>query len=65
MADVSTQFRKVARIVGIAMDANRDSIPNVPDIFYAARLRKVVEEGLLISQGNLDYMRFSEVKLPD
>lgn len=65
IADASTQFRKVARIVGMAIGANRDSIPNVPDIFYASRVRKLVEEGRLISQGNLDHMRFSEVKLPD
>jgi len=65
IADACTKWRKVARIVGTAMMANRDLIKNVPDIFYAARVRKLVEEGRLESQGNLDFMRFSEVKLPD
>lgn len=65
MADAAPQWRKVARIVGTALIANRDTIRNVPDIFYASRVRKLVEEGRLISQGNLEYMRFSEVKLPE
>jgi len=63
MADASAQWRKVARIVGSALIANRDSIKNVPDIFYASRVRKLVEEGRLKSEGNLEFMRFSEVKL--
>lgn len=65
MADASTQWRKVARIVGSAMTANRDSIKDVPDVFYSSRVRKLVEAGRLVSAGNLDYMRFSEVKLPE
>ena len=65
MADASAQWRKVARIVGSALIANRDSIKNVPDIFYASRVRKLVEEGRLKSEGNLEFMRFSEVKLPE
>jgi hypothetical protein len=65
LAEASTQFRKVARVVGFAMDVNKDSFKGIPDIFYASRVRKLVEEGRLVSQGNLEYMRFSEVKLPD
>jgi hypothetical protein len=64
MAVATTQWRKVARLVGTALGANRDSIPNVQDVFYAQRVRKLVEEERLVSEGNLDYMRFSEVKLP-
>ncbi len=65
MAGASTQFRKVARVVGIAMAVDSDSLKLVPDIFYASRVRKLVEEGRLLSQGNLEFMRFSEVKLPE
>ncbi|MBL8182430.1 MAG: hypothetical protein JNL64_12560 [Blastocatellia bacterium] len=65
MADASVHWRKSARVVGTAMAMNRDTIPNVPDIFYAQRSQKLVEKGLLSAQGNLNYMRFSEVKLPD
>lgn len=65
IANASTRFRKVARVVGEAMRRQCNSIPNVPDIFYASRVKKLVEEGRLIAAGNLDYMRLSEVKLPD
>jgi len=65
IADACSQFRKVARIVGTAMMATEDSIKHIPDLFYAARVRKLVEEGRLVSEGNLEYMRFSEVKLPE
>jgi len=65
IADACSQFRKVARIVGTAMMATEDSIKHIPDLFYASRVRKLVEEGRLVSEGNLEYMRFSEVKLPE
>lgn len=64
MAGASTQFRKVARVVGIAMSAKEDE-DRIPDYFYASRVRKLVEEGRLVSQGNLEFMGSSEVKLPE
>ena len=64
MASVSTQWRKMARIIGFAMATNFELIQNVPDVIYGHRLRRLVDEGKLESQGNLDYMRFSEVRLP-
>jgi hypothetical protein len=39
LANSSSQWRKVARIAGSAMDAVRDTVPPVPDIFYAERVR--------------------------
>jgi hypothetical protein len=39
-------------------------IPNVPDVYYAQRVCHLVEVGKLESQGNLAFMRFSEVRLP-
>lgn len=65
MAEASTQFRKVARIVSFSMMKRDDRFNGIPDIFYASRVKKLVEEGRLVSQGNLEYMRFSEVKLSD
>ena len=40
------------------------SVLGIPDLFYAERLRKLVQDGRLESQGNLAYMRLSEVRLP-
>ena len=57
-------WRKVASVVGKTMVLIEDQFPGIPDSFYAERVRKLVEVGLLISQGNLEYMRFSEVRLP-
>jgi hypothetical protein len=41
-----------------------ERFPNIPDIYYAQRLRRLVAVGELESQGNLEYMRYSEVRLP-
>jgi hypothetical protein len=65
MAGASTQFRKVARVIGTAMAANRDSIQRIPDDFYLLRVQQLVKDGRLLSQGDLDHMRFSEIKLPE
>ncbi|HMQ04244.1 MAG TPA: DUF3658 domain-containing protein [Pyrinomonadaceae bacterium] len=64
LAHASSQWRKVARIVGSAIDSNSGIVPSIPDIFYAERVRKLVAAGKLESQGNLAFMRFSEVRLP-
>jgi len=63
VAAASVNWRKVARIVGTAMN-EPTRLPGVPDIYYAERVRKLVEAGRLESQGNLGYMRYSEVRLP-
>jgi hypothetical protein len=40
MAGASTQFRKVARVVGTAMSA-KEVEDRIPDYFYASRVRKL------------------------
>lgn len=57
--------RKVAIIVGLAMGNSAVRVPGLPDLYYAKRVRALVERGALIGEGNLDYMRYSEVRLPD
>lgn len=61
LAQASHQFRKVARIVGFAMPA---IAKRIPDTFYAERVKKLVKEGRLIAEGDLDHMSKSEVRLP-
>lgn len=58
------QWRKVAMVVGKTMLHFRNRISDIPDVFYAQRVRMLVEKGRLESQGNLACMRFSEVRLP-
>jgi len=60
----SQHWRKVARIVGKTMMELPGRIPGTPDIYYSQRVRHLVEKGALESQGNLAYMRYSEVRLP-
>jgi hypothetical protein len=64
LAQASPQWRKVARLVGGAIGVLSARIPNVPDIYYAQRVRHLVEVGKLESQGNLLFMGRSEVRLP-
>ena len=64
LADCATSYRKVARVVATAMTGGADRQSGVPVAFLAQRVKALVESGKLESQGNLDYMRFSEVRLP-
>lgn len=57
-------WRKVAMLVGLAMRDRKSELEGVPDIFYSQRVCALVEKGRLEAQGNLQYMRFSEVRLP-
>lgn len=56
-------WRKVARIVASTMDKLSSRVPDVPDVYYAQRVRHLVEVGKLESQGDLLRMRHSEVRL--
>jgi len=64
LANATRRWRKVAMVVGMTMMHDRNPAPGIPDIFFAQRVRRLVERGLLESQGNLEFMRFSEVRLP-
>jgi len=57
-------WRKVARVVGIAMSELQNRISEIPDLYYSRRVQYLVEQGVLESQGNLSYMRYSEVRIP-
>jgi len=63
LAHVPTRWGKLARVVGqTMMDLGQDRVAGVPDIFYAQRVRLLVDQGLVESVGNLRRMRFSEVR---
>jgi len=57
------RYLKVAMLVANVLMNKDIHVEGTPDIFYAKRVRLLVENGLLESQGNLQYMRFSEVRL--
>ncbi len=56
--------QKVAIGVTRAMEKLVETYPECPYAFLAERIRQLADRGLLESQGNLSYMRFSEVGLP-
>ncbi|MEA9655534.1 DUF3658 domain-containing protein [Xanthomonas campestris pv. raphani] len=63
LAASATSWRKVAFVVGTAMDAYPDLYHEIPDVFYSQRVRALVSTGQLVAQGNLHRMRFSEIRL--
>lgn len=62
LSNCSTQFRKIARVVGLVMNLEPTGKP-LPDLLYAQRIYHLVESGKLISEGKIGSMRFCEVKL--
>ena len=64
MSHARPRGRKVAMMVGLTMGDPTVRVPGLPDLFYAQRVKALVEKGLLIADGNLDYMGYSEVHLP-
>jgi len=63
LENCSERWHKVARIVGRTEDALEKRFPGLSYVFYTLCLCQLVDEGQLDSQGNLLYMRFSEVRL--
>ena len=63
LSNAGPRWRKVAFIVGSTMNDLPKSAPGIPDVFYAQRVRRLVEMGQLEAFGNLDFMRYSEVRL--
>jgi hypothetical protein len=63
LSHAELQWRKVALIVARTMRQLRDTQPELPDVYYAMRVADLVRRGHLESQGRLQRMRFSEVRL--
>jgi hypothetical protein len=64
LANCAENWFKVARVVIHTERALKKRYPDISYVFYAQRLCQLVEEGRLDSQGNVLWMRFSEVRLP-
>lgn len=64
LADCARSWRKVARIAATAKTDGPQELAVVPTGFLARRVKALVQSGQLEARGNLDYMRFSEVRLP-
>lgn len=65
LANSSNRWLKVARVVVATERELANRYPKLSHVFYAQFLPGLVQEGRLESRGNLAYMRFSEVRVPD
>lgn len=65
LADCASSWRKVARVVGTAMTLLSEELSEVPAGYYARRVVSLVKRGHLESQGDLEHIRYSEVRLTD
>ncbi|BFM15899.1 hypothetical protein R50073_20820 [Maricurvus nonylphenolicus] len=64
LAEAGISFRKVAKVVSMAMIKLEGRIKGIPDVFYAQRVFGLVDQGKLVAQGNVKRMFSCEVKLP-
>jgi hypothetical protein len=64
LSNVLKHPRKVAMVVALAMDVVATELREIPDWYYGARIRGMVENGARASKGDLSQMRYSEVWLP-
>jgi hypothetical protein len=64
LAECAERWLKVARVVTRTEDALKTRYPGLTYLFYTEYLSRLVDEGRLVSQGYVYYIRHSEVRLP-
>ena len=64
LSNTSSQWRKVARVIGATMNKLTSRVSGIPDTYYSQRIQKLVKDGRLESQGDLSYMKYSEIRQP-
>jgi hypothetical protein len=62
LSHTSTSWRKITRVVGSAAIELNECCQDVPGIYFAQRVRKMVAEGVLEHQGYLESMCYCEVR---
>jgi len=65
LSHTSHQWRKVARVIGQTMLVLGREFPAIPDVIYRLRIKHLAESGVIESAGNLNRMRYSEIRIPD
>ena len=63
LSHAKAENRKVAMLVGLTMADPLLTVAGLPDLFYVERVKELVTRGRLIASGDLNYMRYSEVRL--
>jgi hypothetical protein len=63
MGNTLERWRRMAMVVATTMNET-DRWPELPDVFFADRVRALVADGRLEYQGDLGHMRYCEVRRP-
>lgn len=64
LANSSLTWQKVAKVVGISMlQFNKQERENKDDIYFAKRVKSLINKGLLECKGDLSNMRNCEIRL--
>lgn len=63
LSHTSQEWQKVARIIGSTMAVLGRQFPNVPDVFYAQRIKHLAESGAIETVGDLNRIRYSEARI--
>jgi hypothetical protein len=63
LSNISHHWRKTAKVVALTMGDIGANF-RLPDVFYSGRIKNLAAAGLIEAAGNLNRMRFSEVRLP-
>ena len=59
---VETRWRKFAYIIGLAMRELGSAFPELPDIYFANRLRLFAKDDKYEVQGYTENMRYAEIR---
>jgi uncharacterized protein DUF3658 len=59
----SREWQKVARVIGSVMAVLGPQFPNAPHVFYAQRIKHLAEIGAIEAAGDLNRIRYSEVRI--
>lgn len=62
LSNITHHWRKTAKEVALTMGDIGDNL-RLPDVFYSGRIKHLAAGGLIEAAGNLNRMRFSEVRL--
>ena len=62
LQNISDKWRKLAYVVMAAMTSKDNNFEEIPDIYYAQRLRHLAKVHNFETQGQLNRMRYSEVR---
>jgi hypothetical protein len=64
LSHTSDQWRKVAYVIGQTSLELKGEFPNLPDGICSLRIKHLAESGAIESAGNLNRMRYSEIRIP-